>query len=126
MRPLALGLCEGSDVKEQVQKRLAQAVVNRDYTIATGFLSTPFVLGELTKMGRADLAYRMLENEKQPGWLYEVKQGSYHHLGELGRAARATTTILRERSVSGFLTRWQASCRTEKIILSSGRFRAAI
>ena len=76
VRPLALGLCEGSDVKEQVQKRLAQAVVNRDYTIATGFLSTPFVLGELTKMGRADLAYRMLENEKQPGWLYEVKQGA--------------------------------------------------
>ena len=59
-----------------MQKRLAQAVVNRDYTIATGFLSTPFVLGELTKMGRADLAYRMLENEKQPGWLYEVKQGA--------------------------------------------------
>ena len=27
-------------------------------------------------MGRADLAYRMLENEKQPGWLYEVKQGA--------------------------------------------------
>lgn len=76
VRPLALGLCEGLEVKEKMRQRLAQAVVNRDYTIATGFLSTPFVLGELTKMGRKDLAYRMLENEKQPGWLYEVKQGA--------------------------------------------------
>ena len=76
VRPLALGLCDGTDVEEQVQKRLAQAVENRNYTIATGFLSTPFVLGELTRMGRVDLAYRMLENEEQPGWLYEVKQGA--------------------------------------------------
>ena len=49
---------------------------NRDYRIGTGFLSTPFVLKTLTEMGRADLAYRMLENEQQPGWLYEVNQGA--------------------------------------------------
>ena len=49
---------------------------NRNYRIGTGFLSTPFVLRTLTEMGRADLAYKMLENEQQPGWLYEVNQGA--------------------------------------------------
>lgn len=27
-------------------------------------------------MGREDLAYKMLENEEQPGWLYEVRRGA--------------------------------------------------
>lgn len=75
VRPLALGLLDGNK-KENVQKRLAQAVECRGYRIGTGFLSTPFVLSVLTEMGRHDLAYKMLENEETPGWLYEVKQGA--------------------------------------------------
>lgn len=75
VRPLAFGLAEGEE-KEALEKRLAQAVENRGYRIATGFLSTPFVLGVLTRMGRVDLAYKMLENEEAPGWLYEVNQGA--------------------------------------------------
>lgn len=75
VRPLAFGLAEGGQ-KEALEKRLARAVENRQYRIATGFLSTPFVLGVLTQMGRSDLAYKMLENEEAPGWLYEVNQGA--------------------------------------------------
>lgn len=75
VRPLAFGIAEGS-TKTAVENRLAQAVENRNYRIGTGFLSTPFVLETLTHMGRADLAYKMLENEQQPGWLYEVNQGA--------------------------------------------------
>ena len=75
VRPLAFGLAEG-EVRSDVERRLAQAVVARQYKIATGFLSTPFVLGVLTQMGRVDLAYKMLENEKCPGWLYQVKHGA--------------------------------------------------
>lgn len=56
--------------------RLAQAVQNREYRIGTGFLSTPFVLDVQTKCGRSDLAYRMLENEACPGWLYEIDHGA--------------------------------------------------
>ena len=75
VRPLAFGLADGES-KEAVENRLAQAVVNREYKIATGFLSTPFLLGTLTDMGRVDLAYKVLENEKCPGWLYQVNHGA--------------------------------------------------
>lgn len=75
VRPLAFGLADG-ETRHLLQKRLAEAVENRAYRISTGFLSTSLVLDVLTKMGRADLAYKMLENEEAPGWLYEVKQGA--------------------------------------------------
>ncbi len=77
VRPLALGLTAGDEsITKAVENRLAEAVERRNYRIATGFLSTPFVLSVLTKAGRADLAYKMLENKECPGWLYEVEQGA--------------------------------------------------
>lgn len=77
VRPLALGLTEGDDaLTTALQNRLAQAVVNRDAKISTGFLSTAFVLDTLTKAGRPDLAYQMLENEQAPGWLFQVNHGA--------------------------------------------------
>ena len=91
VRPLALGLADhitgeefGSrtdksvpaDLKQQLQNRLVKAVENYGYRVGTGFLSTAFLLPELTKMGRTDLAYKMLENEEMPGWLAEVKAGA--------------------------------------------------
>ena len=75
VRPLALGLADGED-RAALQKRLVQAVENRDYCVGTGFLSTPFLLPALTEAGRSDLAYQMLENEKSPSWLAEVKAGA--------------------------------------------------
>lgn len=75
VRPLAFGLADGES-KKAVENRLAQAIVNREYKIATGFLSTPFLLGTLTDMGRADLAYKVLENEECPGWLYQINHGA--------------------------------------------------
>jgi len=75
VRPLALGLIEG-DVKSRVQDRLVRAVENNDYRVGTGFLSTPFLLPTLSDAGRADVAYRMLENPKAPGWLAEVEAGA--------------------------------------------------
>ncbi len=77
VRPLALGLTAGdASITKAVESRLAEAVERRNYRIATGFLSTPFVLPVLTNAGRADLAYKMLENKESPGWLYEVEQGA--------------------------------------------------
>lgn len=75
IRPLAFGIAEGEE-KKALEGRLALAVENRKYRIGTGFLSTPFVLKTLTEMGRADLAYKMLENEEQPGWLFEIDQNA--------------------------------------------------
>ena len=75
VRPLALGLAD-EEMAKALAARLAQAVQNREYRIGTGFLSTPFVLDVLTKCGRSDLAYKMLENEACPGWLYEIDHGA--------------------------------------------------
>lgn len=77
VRPLALGLTAGdATITKAVEERLVEAVQRRNYRIATGFLSTSFVLGVLTRAGRKDLAYKMLENKECPGWLYEVDQGA--------------------------------------------------
>ena len=75
VRPLAMGI--GTDAERgALQERLAQAVRNKDYCVMTGFLSTPYLLPVLTGAGRSDLAYKMLLNEKKPGWLYEILQGA--------------------------------------------------
>ena len=75
IRPLYFGIV-ADDQKAALQERLVKAVENRNYRIGTGFLSTPFVLATLTQSGRTDMAYKMLENELAPGWLYEVDQGA--------------------------------------------------
>lgn len=75
VRPLAFGLADDGE-KEALELQMVKAVQNRRYRIGTGFLSTPFVLGTLSGMGRSDLAYQMLENEEAPGWLYEVRTGA--------------------------------------------------
>jgi len=75
VRPLALGLLEG-DAEKKVQERLLRAVKNYNYRVGTGFLSTPFLLGELTRAGDTEAAYCMLLNPEKPGWLYQVLQGA--------------------------------------------------
>lgn len=86
VRPLALGIVEEmpaeaqgiapKDIREQLRKRLALAVEHRGYHVGTGFLSTAFLLPELTKMGRTDLAYRVLLNEENPGWIGQIRSGA--------------------------------------------------
>lgn len=61
---------------EAAGRRLASLVLEADFTIATGFLGTPFVLEALTLTGRADLAYSMLLSTDLPSWLYAVEMGA--------------------------------------------------
>ena len=51
-------------------------VEKSDYCIGTGFPGTPYILFALADNGRADVAYRMLLNQKCPSWLYEVRMGA--------------------------------------------------
>lgn len=73
VRALAMDLC-GSK-KAQVLHQLLTEVENNGFALNTGFLSTPFLLPVLADNGHADAAYRILENEELPGWLYPVKKG---------------------------------------------------
>ena len=75
VRPVALDLAEEKN-KAAIVRSLNEAVIENGYRIGTGFLSTPHILNVLSDYGYEDTAYRMLENEEKPGWLYEINQGA--------------------------------------------------
>ncbi|MCM1027958.1 MAG: alfa-L-rhamnosidase, partial [Roseburia sp.] len=75
VRALALGLLDG-ETAESVAADLNADAIRRNYTVGTGFLSTPFVLSILVQYGYVDTAYKMLENTVAPGWLAMVEQGA--------------------------------------------------
>ncbi len=75
IRPIYMGLVEADEVAEAA-KRLNQMCIENDYKIGTGFLTTYQILPVLTECGYSETAYKMLENEKCPGWLYEVAKGA--------------------------------------------------
>lgn len=75
VRAVALNLAKEED-KPGIAAQLNKMVAENHYRVGTGFLSTPHVCKVLSDYGYADTAYKMLENEKQPGWLYEVGKGA--------------------------------------------------
>ena len=75
VRPLALGLLDG-DEEKKVQARLIKAVEDYRYRVGTGFMSTSYLLPELTKAGASETAYKVLQNTEKPGWLYEIEHGA--------------------------------------------------
>ena len=75
VRPLAMHLLQ-IEAEKNVLDKLLECMRKRDYRVGTGFLSTPFMLPMLTEQGHLEEAYRMLEQEETPGWLYEVKHGA--------------------------------------------------
>lgn len=81
--PLAFGLFENQD---RAGELLAAAVerTNVDdggvrrppYSLMTGFIGTAAISTALSDAGRDDLAYRLLQQETYPSWLYPVKNGA--------------------------------------------------
>ena len=74
VRPLAFDLLN----REQTafaRKRLIQALENYGWRLGTGFLSTPLILDVLSDID-IEAAYRLLENEEMPGWLFMPKNGA--------------------------------------------------
>ena len=74
VRPLYMNLLTGEQ-REFAQKRLLKALDNYGWRLGTGFLSTPFILYVLAYMN-IEYAYRLLENEEMPGWLFMPKMGA--------------------------------------------------
>ena len=60
---------------EYTKKRLIQALENYGWRLGTGFLSTPLILDVLTEIN-PEYAYKLLENEQMPGWLFMPKMGA--------------------------------------------------
>lgn len=74
VRVLAMDLCDDTN-KKLVLNQLLKEVEEADYSLNTGFLSTPFLLPVLAENGYVNEAFKILENEELPGWLYPIKKG---------------------------------------------------
>ena len=74
VRPLYMGLLDEKQ-REFAQKRLIAALEHYGWRLGTGFLSTPFILYVLEEID-VEYAYRLLENEQMPGWLFMPKMNA--------------------------------------------------
>ncbi len=74
VRPLYMGLLDEQQT-EFAKKRLIKALDHYNWRVGTGFLSTPMILYVLEDID-IDYAYKLLENEEKPGWLYMMKNGA--------------------------------------------------
>jgi alpha-L-rhamnosidase len=76
----ALGICfdlfPTSRQRVQAGERLAYIVRKNQFLIGTGFAGTPFICEALVLTGHAQIAYRMLVEDKCPSWLYPVTMGA--------------------------------------------------
>jgi alpha-L-rhamnosidase len=82
---LGMGLFHAESIPAMVQN-LADAVSrqNRDdegkirpqYSLMTGFIGTAWISKALSDYGHVELAYRLLENDQYPSWLYAIDQGA--------------------------------------------------
>lgn len=74
---MALGfdLLEGR-VREAAIGNLISLVERDEFKLATGFLGTPLLAPTLTKIGRTDLALKLVLQESRPGWLFPVLHGA--------------------------------------------------
>jgi alpha-L-rhamnosidase len=56
--------------------RLVKEVRQSQYHITTGFVGTPYLCHVLSRFGYTDIAYKVLNQENYPSWLYPVKKGA--------------------------------------------------
>ncbi len=72
--PLAFDMLT-EEKKKRVLENLVNLIEKNDYCIGTGFPGTPYILFALADNGYSDVAYKMLLNNKEPSWLYNVTIG---------------------------------------------------
>lgn len=72
---LHFGLVE-EGFKAAVADRLEANIAAHKTHLTTGFIGTPYLCLALSDNGKHDLAGKLLLQEENPGWLYEVKMGA--------------------------------------------------
>jgi alpha-L-rhamnosidase len=72
---LHFGLIEES-ARVGAAHELARHVKQKDYHLATGFVGTPYILDVLEENGHLDAAYKLLEQETFPSWIFPIKNGA--------------------------------------------------
>ncbi len=64
------------EYKDSFEENLVSLLEKNEYRLDTGFLATPFLLDSLVKIGRRDLAEKVLWQDSQPSWLYQIDHGA--------------------------------------------------
>lgn len=59
-----------------IARALARHIEKNGFHLATGFVGTPYILSVLEEHGYLDIAYKLLEQETFPSWLFPVKNGA--------------------------------------------------
>ncbi|WP_053847203.1 alpha-L-rhamnosidase [Streptomyces sp. NRRL B-24085] len=73
---LAMDLVTDPALVEKVGGKFVAKLAVTDHHLRTGFIGTPLLLPALSRIGRDDLAYRMLLHTDYPSWGYEVVNGA--------------------------------------------------
>ena len=63
-------------MREKAAQHLIERIKERDWHLSTGFVGTRDLMHVLTKIGRVDVAYRLLFTDTYPSWLFPVKNGA--------------------------------------------------
>lgn len=53
-----------------------EGIERPEYSLMTGFISTAWIADALTDNGYSDTAYKLIQSETYPSWLYSVVQGA--------------------------------------------------
>lgn len=73
---LYLDLLPNAESVAAVTDQLVSSIESNGNTMLTGFLGTSIITKTLTKIGRTDIAYKLLLQHDYPSWLYSVDQGA--------------------------------------------------
>ena len=74
--PLAFGIIPEQYVDTVCKHIIADIVTYSSTQITTGVIGTQWIMRQLSRMGRADVAYVLATSEKYPSWGYMAKQGA--------------------------------------------------
>lgn len=80
--PIAMGITDSELFRANFVATVERSATADDgtvcapYSLMTGFIGTAWISEALSRIGRSDLAYRMLLNREYPSWLYPVTQGA--------------------------------------------------
>jgi alpha-L-rhamnosidase len=72
---LAFNLLDGAR-RDQAVKHLIDDIEKRGWRLSTGFVGTKDLMLVLAKIGRNDVAYRLLQSTSYPSWLFEIVNGA--------------------------------------------------
>jgi len=64
------------EMKEKAERHLIRRIEECDWHLSTGFVGTRDLMHVLSKIGRVDVAYRLLFTDTFPSWLFPVKNGA--------------------------------------------------